>query len=87
MKIRSRADWREIIRAWMRDKPSGYAFKSPEVYRWVQANVPLAASDHQKQQRSDREMWRVHLSNALSDLHHAGELVHPGCSHLAWMVP
>lgn len=87
MTVRNRATWRSILRNWLSDKPSGYTFRSKEVYGWVLANVPLGATDYQKQGKNNREAWRYHLSNALSDLHEAGELVHPGFSHLAWMLP
>jgi len=83
----TRADWRAILRRWLNDKPSGFVFRSSVVYTWAQANIRLNPADIAIHHRSGRAMWRFHLSNAISDLHHAGDLIHPGCSHLAWMVP
>ena len=83
----TRADWRAILRRWLSDKPSGYVFRSADVYRWAKTASFLTHADLETHHRSGRPMWRVNLSNAISDLHHAGDLIHPGCSHLAWMVP
>lgn len=85
--LHSRAAWRDIVRRWIKGKPSGYVFRSSDFYRWVELASFLTPADTKAHQRLGRPMWRVNLSRALSDLHKLGEIIHPGFSNLAWMVP
>lgn len=83
--MRRRHDWVAILRDWLSSKPSGFVFKSRDVFLWAASAVPLSRDDRRR--IGQREAWRIQLSSALSDLHRSGELIHPSYSSYAWMIP
>lgn len=89
MTARDRNRWREILRAWLKGRPSGHLFHSRDVYRWAESGaVPLLPDDLRPYCRgSSRPLWRHTLSCALKDLHRAGDLQHPGIAAQVWRVP
>lgn len=82
-----RHDWREILRGWLRTMPSGTIFKSRHVFDWAARSVEFTAADLKPIGANRRAAWRRELSSALSDLHRSGELIHPGHSPHAWLIP
>lgn len=86
---RSRARWRETLRAWLKNKPSGHIFHSRDVYDWAGSGaVPLQSEDLKPYAKGHaRPHWRYMLSCVLHDLYRAGELQHPGIAVQVWRVP
>lgn len=88
MSHRDRASWRTILRAWLRNKASGHLFHSRDVFRWAASGaIPLLPGDMEPISRDGRPRWRHTLSGAMTDLHRAGELQHPGIARQVWRVP
>ena len=87
--VRDRARWRETVRAWLKNKPSGFTFRSRDIYCWAESGaVPLNQDDLKPYSKSSkRPFWRYVLSCALQDLYRAGELAHPGIAGQIWRVP
>lgn len=85
---RNVAEWQRVARQWLKSKPSGFVFKSREIYAWVaDGGVELLPGDLQPLSGSDRPLWRHRLSLALYKLRCNRELLHPGISRHILMVP
>lgn len=83
------ATWSSIVRQhWVKQKPSGTVFRSKDVFSWVaNGGVELSTADLRPIDASGRQLWRHRLSRALKRLADQRELLHPGISRHAWMVP
>lgn len=89
MKAKDVSAWQSIIRQnWINTRPSGTVFRSKDVFAWV-ANgaIELSQADKKPINASGRELWRHRLSRALRSLADRRELLHPGMSKHAWLVP
>lgn len=88
-RIQDRARWRKIIQSWLKTKPSGYIFRSREIYSWIESGAVQFKPQDLKPyvNGSTRPLWRYILSCALGEMYRAGELRHPGIASQVWMVP
>jgi hypothetical protein len=81
--------WSALIREhWIKNHPSGEIFRSKDVFSWVEeGGVQLSPADLKPINAAGRQIWRHRLSRAMRRLADRRELIHPGISRQAWMVP